>query len=214
MANNPLWIQSLDSWVNQFQQWIKISEPKELLDFSIFFDLRCAYGSQLLVTRLLDLIGLDLKANPIFFAHLAQNTLTVKPPTHLSGAAQSRRSEEAPNERINLKDLLFPLVGIARLYALYHGVHETNTVERINILSRMNVIHPRTSDDLIKSIEGLNELRFHNQITAIQMNRVPENSIPLESIKKADLEFLQKTISLVKLMQKRVGSDFLGGTQA
>ena len=213
MANNPRWVLPLNSWITQFRHWVNVAEPEELLEFSIFFDLRCIYGSRSLVTRLLDEIDVDLKSNPIFYTHLAQNTLLVKPSPHLTGSTHLLNIEEKSRNLINLKDLLFPLVGVTRLYALYHGIRETNTIDRIRVLSSLNVIHPHTAEELIQSINLLNGLRFASQNTSPHMKQVPVNTIPLAALSDPEIASLKETVGQINTMQKKVSMDFLGGTQ-
>ena len=64
MANNPKWVRPLNSWKAIFYHWITVAEPKELLDFCIFFDLRCVYGSDTLCGQLQDSIRTNLKDQP------------------------------------------------------------------------------------------------------------------------------------------------------
>ena len=44
MAMNPNWCQPLGAWQDKFSEWIHTAEPKALLQASVFFDFRGAYG--------------------------------------------------------------------------------------------------------------------------------------------------------------------------
>ena len=114
---------------------------------------------------------------------------------------------------INLKDLLFPIVGITRLYALNNNVHETNTVERINTLSNLNVFHPHSRDKLVTSFNFLNDLRLKYQISSIQMNLSPTNIVPANELTKAEEQQLHEAYTQINLIQKKVSMDFLGSSQ-
>ncbi len=51
MAGNPKWNQSIETWKGYFSEWIRNSNPVDILDAAIFFDFRCIHGDNTLVQR-------------------------------------------------------------------------------------------------------------------------------------------------------------------
>ena len=52
MASNPRWCAPLSEWEGMFGRWIAEPEPRELLDFQVFFDFRAVHGDKPLAARL------------------------------------------------------------------------------------------------------------------------------------------------------------------
>jgi len=50
MAKNPLWNKPISIWKKYFFEWITNPEPKNLLEISVFFDMKLTFGD----TKLLD----------------------------------------------------------------------------------------------------------------------------------------------------------------
>ena len=78
------------TWEGYFSRWIRQPEPRELLDFNIFFDLRLLAGEPALVERLRARIARLLADNPPFFLHLARDALAAAPPLACAGPARGR----------------------------------------------------------------------------------------------------------------------------
>ena len=80
MATNYDWRQPLNVWKKNFNQWIDRPEPEALMLTSVFFDLRCIYGSRNLFQDLRDHVLDKTRDNQIFLAHMTMNALSRQPP--------------------------------------------------------------------------------------------------------------------------------------
>ncbi len=80
MAKNPQWCQPLKVWKNYFMEWIHTAAPEALLQASIFFDFRGAYGDTDLIDELRSHLFESLVGWQGFFRHLAENALFFTPP--------------------------------------------------------------------------------------------------------------------------------------
>jgi PAS domain S-box-containing protein len=211
MASNPRWCRSLPDWISGFEEWIHKSEPQEIIDLSIFFDLRTVYGDTNLTHDLRRAIHTVLADEPAFFHHFAQNALMFKPPfrllgnIYLSGGATEHAGE------INLKDAMMPMVSFARLYALRHQISQTHTLERIEALSERNLILPSSRDEIVAAYDFLMQLRLQNQMSTIQAGRLPQNIIHPGKLGYIQQELLKQAFAQIAAVQKKVSYDFLGG---
>lgn len=211
MASNPRWCRSLEDWVSSFQVWVRKSTPQEIMELSIFFDLRTVYGETNLTHQLRQAIHDALSDEPAFFHHFAQNALTFKPPfrllgnIYLSGGATEHAGE------INLKDAMMPMVSFARLYALRHRVNQTHTLERIEALGERGIILPSSRDEIVAAYDFLMQLRLQTQITAIQSGRMPQNIIHPGRLGYMQQELLKQAFAQIAAVQKKISYDFLGG---
>ncbi len=217
MAGNPRWCRSLPEWISGFDEWIRKSEPQEIIDLSIFFDFRTVYGNADLTHELRRAIHATLANVPAFFPHFAQNALLFKPPfrllgnIYLSGGATDTLSGTRHAGEINLKDAMMPMVSFARLYALRHQLNQTQTLERIEALAERNVILPASRDEILAAYDFLMQLRLQNQIAAIQAGRPPSNIIHPGKLGYIQQELLKQAFAQIAAVQKKVSYDFLGG---
>ncbi|MBM4426431.1 MAG: PAS domain S-box protein [Chloroflexi bacterium] len=218
MASQPRWCRSLPDWISGFNDWIRKSEPQEIIDLSIFFDLRTVYGEADLTHELRRAIQDALTEEPACFHHLAQNALAFKPPfrllgnIYLGGGATDTLSGTRRAGEINLKDAMMPMVGFARLYALRHQVNQTHTLERIEALTERGVILPASRDEIIAAYDFLMQLRLQNQIASIQSGQAPTNLIHPGKLGYIQQELLKQAFAQTAAVQKKISYDFLGGS--
>ena len=218
MASQPRWCRSLPDWISGFSEWIHKSEPQEIIDLSIFFDLRTVYGEAELTHELRRTFQSALNEKPACFHHLAQNALTFKPPfrllgnIYLGGGATDTLSGTRRSGEINLKDAMMPMVGFARLYALRHQVNQTHTLERIEALTERGIILPASRDEIITAYDFLMQLRLQNQIASIQSGYAPTNLIHPGKLGYIQQELLKQAFAQTAAVQKKISYDFLGGS--
>ena len=67
MAGNPKWNQSLDTWKGYFSEWIRNSNPMDIMDAAIFFDFRSIYGESALVQSLRDHVNKAADKKAVFY---------------------------------------------------------------------------------------------------------------------------------------------------
>jgi PAS domain S-box-containing protein len=212
MAKNPAWCSPLRSWKDHFARWITKPEPQELLEFSIFFDLRAVYGARDLVNELRHTIQQLMHDNPPFFPQFARSALQHKPPaTGLLAKLVSGGSGEQ-SRQLNIKDAMVPIVSFARLYALRHGIEDTNTVDRLDTLGARQVLTATSHGEIVLAYDHLMQMRLKHHATAIRDHSAADNTINLKSITHLEQAMLQQTFNHVATIQRKISYDFLGGT--
>jgi len=211
MASNPRWCRSLDDWVSSFRAWVRKSTSQEIMELSIFFDLRTVYGDTNLTHQLRQAIHDTLADEPAFFHHFAQNALMFKPPFRLLGNIYLSGGTTEHAGEINLKDAMMPMVSFARLYALRHRVNQTHTLERIEVLGERGIILPSSRDEIVAAYDFLMQLRLQTQIAAIQGGRPPQNVIHPGRLGYIQQELLKQAFAQIAAVQKKISYDFLGG---
>ncbi|HRF48769.1 MAG TPA: DUF294 nucleotidyltransferase-like domain-containing protein [Anaerolineales bacterium] len=212
MASQPRWCRSLSGWLSGFDEWIRKSEPQEVIDLSIFFDFRTVYGDADLTLELRRAINASLEDQSAFFHHVARNALAFKPPFRLLGNIYLSGGTAEIGGEINLKDAMMPMVSFARLYALRHRINQTHTLERIDALTERGVILPASRDEIVAAYDFLMQLRLQAQLAAIQAGRAPTNLIHPGRLGYIQQELLKQAFAQIAAVQKKVSYDFLGGT--
>jgi CBS domain-containing protein len=200
MAGNDKWCQPISTWKKYFSDWIKMPGPNELLDVSIFFDFRHCFGDQSLTNELHDFVRYDLKANDIFFHHMATAWMPFNPSISQLSSGST-----------DLKKILMPLTGIIRLYSLKHGVNKFSTIERvIELYSGKNIDHTMLRET-IKAWKDISSIRMTHQASYINSGTEPDNIIDLNLV-TGDLRFFAgEAITTVNNLMLKAGNDFHAG---
>ena len=209
MARNPKWTQSIAQWKEQFNGWINNSEPHAIMEANIFFDLRAVYGDEALIRELRDHINATSENKAVFFYHMAQSVLKIKPPLNIFGHIVGDDSE---TDELNLdsKKILFPVISFLRLYSLKERIDETNSMERAGLLLAGKVIDHETYEEIIQAWSFMTMLRLRSQVDSITRNEPPGNMVNIKKLSRIEQSTLKKIFSAVSELQTRVGFNFKG----
>ena len=210
MAKNPKWCQPLDRWKKYFSGWIHTAEPEALLQASIFFDFRCAYGDLDLVNELRQHLFNSLEGWPGFFRHMAENAMYFTPPI---GFFRNFLVESKGEHRdtFNIKAAMQPVVDYARIYALKHKIPETNTFERIDQLYDRKKISTQEHNELETAYSYLMQQRFANQVkSAMDDNAEPDNYINPKHLSRIEQTMLKEIFKRIEKFQGKLSFDFTG----
>ncbi len=199
MASNPKWCQPVSKWKEYFREWVENSDPENILDTSIFFDLRFVYGDRALVKELKEEIAHVTDSQTVFFTNLAKSVHRMK------AVAFSEKQDT-----LDLKKALFPVVGFARLYALKNNVKETNTIYRLEHIIASKKMNKSFIEDLLHAYKYLMFLRFRLQTADILSNKNPDNLIRLNELGNLEKATLKAALSQISDLFTQLGFDFEG----
>jgi CBS domain-containing protein len=212
MAKNPQWCQPLKVWKKYFRKWIHTAEPEALLQASIFFDLRGAYGETDLIDELRDHLFESLVGWPGFFRHLAENALFFTPPI---GFFRNFLVESKGEHRdsFDIKAAMLPVVDYARIYALNHRIAETNTPERLRELLNRKKLSAQQYQELDTVYSYLMQQRFVRQVKAsMEKNGHPDNYINPKKLSRIEQTTLKEIFKRIEKFQAKLSFDFTGLT--
>lgn len=215
MASRPAWNQSLDGWKNSFSRWIREAGPQELLDLNIAFDFRPVAGSggeayQALTRELRAHVAAEIRQQPPFLPHLAQNTLLSRPGLGLRGNILLPMSTPGGARALNLKEVLLPLVNTGRLYALRHELVETHTMDRLSRLHELGRLGRELHENLAADYESIQRLRLYRQAQALSEGRDPVNWTTPSDWSAAEEAAIKRLLAAWSDLRKKIGYDFLG----
>jgi signal-transduction protein with cAMP-binding, CBS, and nucleotidyltransferase domain len=197
MANNPKWNKPLSDWKAYFTKWINKSDPESLLDASIFFDIKAIYGKYEFVAELQNHILSEVKNKAVFFQHMAQIIIQIKMPSLTA------------NE-INIKKIMLPLTGFARIYSLRCPEYETNTVSRLKLAAKHKQITPAAEKDLLQVYDFLMRKRIELQADLILQGEKPTNEMQTDELSEFEISTLKKAMSMLADYQTQLSADFKG----
>ncbi|MEY3422373.1 MAG: hypothetical protein RIR48_2680, partial [Bacteroidota bacterium] len=203
MAKNPYWTQPYSNWVQYFTQWITIPEPINIMEASIFFDLRGVYGDLEMVNSLRAQLEPIITQNETFFYHLAYHTYNVDLPS-----VPSRHLQPGKLEPIDIKSVLSILTMFARTYSLKHHIPQTHTLERIESINDKQIISYETFSEFTFAYNYFFKLRFRTQIEAIQNNLSPHNKLHLSKMTETEISLIKRLLHVIVMMQNKIATDF------
>lgn len=210
MARNPMLCQPLSIWKRRFSDWIHTAEAEDLLYSSIFFDFRAGYGQAALIDELRSHLMASLEGWSGFFRHLTQNALLHKPPLGFFRNFVVESKGEHRN-KFDIKRAMLPIVDYARVYALKHGVAETNTLERLRRLMQKEVLPAKDYSEIEQGYGFMMQLRFARQVRAIvEENAPPDNYVNPKELSGLEQRLLKEIFIRIGNLQTRMSFDFTG----
>ena len=204
MAQNPKWCQPLSVWKDYFRSWIRFAYPEDLLNCTIFFDLRCAYGHRTMVHELKVYLMERLVEWPLFLGHLAVNAQHFKPPMGFFRNFLVE-SKGAHRDTFDIKKVMVPIVDFARIFALKHDLPATNTEDRLHQLVTRNFISDEMYTEMEQCYSFLMQLRLARQLAVLMQERgTPDNNINPKKLSRIEQTTLKEIFSRIDAMQKEI----------
>jgi CBS domain-containing protein len=214
MASNPELCQSLAEWQQRFAHWMGVGEPEDLLNASIFFDLRPLWGAQDLAQGLRSFVSSQASAKPKFLKLLAINALQRTPPITWTGALDV---QDDGTLDLKLRGTAM-FVDAARLFALAQGITDTGTRDRLRLAGMKLQVKEREYEGWVSGFEFLQTLRLRVQIDIEQAALGKEstglgdpdepNRIDIRRLNTIDRRILKETFNVAQELQQRMQLDY------
>ena len=207
MASNPQCCLTVAEWHQRFDDWMERGAPADLLNASIYFDMRPLVGQAALTETLRALVASKAATLPRFIKQMADNSLRNRAPLSWLGSLETQTQDG--RDMLDLKihgTALF--VDIARLYALAHGVTATGTRERFEALGPLLNTQPQESQAWIASFEYLQMLRLQVQMAAPGAAVVHPNLIELAALNDIDRRILKESLRVARSLQQKLELDY------
>ncbi|MDZ4185672.1 MAG: putative nucleotidyltransferase substrate binding domain-containing protein [Desulfuromonadales bacterium] len=207
MAKNDPWRRSLHDWRTVLDQWFSTPTPENIMNVSMFSDLRMLSGDPALEQALKDHVVGRLQGNDFYLGHMTANLLHFPVPLGLFGRVKGEKGEHAG--RLDLKKAgIFAITEGVKILALANGVQETGTARRIERLTEQGELTQKAADDLIASFNALVHFRLRTQVDAISAGRAPDNRITLAGLNRMEQERLKAALQGVRSFQESLGSRY------
>jgi CBS domain-containing protein len=210
MAGNVACCLTVAEWSARIDHWIEHGAPQDLLDASIYFDLRPIAGHLALAAPLERLIAQAPARVPRFLKQMADNSLRHAPPLNWRGGLDP--VEDGEHAWIDLKlqgTAIF--VDVARLYALAHGLPARGTRARLEAAAPLMGASDRESSSWVASFEFLQMLRLQLQLG--HRGPVPgrgdnPNRIDVKRLNDIDRRLLKESLRAARTLQQRLQLDY------
>jgi len=208
MAGNPECCLTLAEWRTRFERWMDGGTPEDLLNASIYFDLRPIAGARALAAPLRETVQRRARELPRFRKLLADNALRSKPALNWRGALDAREDGDAAWIDLKLGGTAVFVDG-ARLLALAHGVAATGTRERLLGAAAASGHAPDEAEGWAGAFEVLQMLRLHQQIRPDADAAAP-NRVDVNRLGPIDRRLLKEALHAARSLQQRIQLDYPG----
>lgn len=208
MAKNAFWRRKLGDWKDAVDSWIASPSGENILNFSMFSDMRSLCGDCRLVEGLRAHIIQRAEENTIFLARMAANVCRFPPPIGMFGRIKTEKTGDQAG-MIDLKKAgIFALTEGIKTLALNVGVLEGSTHEKIGVLMKKGVLSQAQADDIEASFNLLTFLRLRGQVNSASAGREITNHIYPGSLDRVEKGRLRLALDVVHSFQGMLNQYF------
>jgi signal-transduction protein with cAMP-binding, CBS, and nucleotidyltransferase domain len=210
MATNAAWRMTLPQWCAQIDDWARARTNIAILNADIFFDFRPAFGATDLAVGLRRHVTAAAQGNAPFLNQMAWRQAEEAPTVGFVGRLLSGR-EGALGETLDLKlHGTMPFVEGVRLLALFAGIEDTGTLQRLAALRDAGLVDGGDYDELAEGFLFLVDLLLRRQVCDALAGRVAGATVMPEQLARRERERLKETLRRVDAFRKRVSARLLG----
>ena len=213
MASNPDCCLTQAEWLARFADWIDHGAPEDLLNASIYFDVRPLAGATALARPLRELVTQHAGRTPRFMKQMAENALRNSPALNWRGGidVQAHGAQETIDLKLHGTAIY---VDAARLYALAHGLPGTATRERFEAFAKANGVAAQEAEAWVSGFEYLQMLRLQVQLSrdgrgAVDASDGNPNLVDVAALNDIDRRVLKESLRVARRLQQRIQMDYL-----
>ena len=202
MASNPELCLSRLEWARRFAGFIREASPENLLNSSIYFDLRTVWGDDAACAQLRHSVLEQVADNPLFQRMLAQNALRQRPPVGRFRDFVLTRQGSDKAATLDLKvQGLTPFVDGARLLALANGIDTGNTLERLRQLVAREVIDAQDGAAYEEAYHFIQQTRMQQHQAQARQQLPYSNRIDPAELNQLDRRILRESLRQAQRLQ-------------
>ncbi len=201
MAKNDFWRRPLSEWIMCLRKWMSNPTPENILNYSMFSDLRTIYGDISLEKALKKEIKIMVEENELFLAHMANNSLRFSPPLGIFGNIKVESQGENKGRLDVKKAGIFPITEGIKILSLEAGELNGGTFTKIRKLWGKDIL---SEDDLLEmedTFDFFMRLRLKNNIKQYLRGENPSNYINPKELKTIERDNLKQGFRVVNKFQ-------------
>ncbi|MFE8073083.1 putative nucleotidyltransferase substrate binding domain-containing protein [Marinobacteraceae bacterium S3BR75-40.1] len=209
MASNPKLCLSRKEWKQWYQSFLASTTPENLLNSTIFLDVRPVWGPPEPVESLVQEVFTLARKHTLFQKMLADHALQNRPP--LSVFRSFIAALPGKHQTIDLKaEGLAPMVDAIRVLALANSITEPNTLERLRALVRAGVVEPQDANAWSEAYELIQLIRMRHHQDLLRKGRPLDNRIDPEQLNPLDRRILRESFRQAQRLQRKLEHSYPG----
>lgn len=207
MASNPQLCLSAAQWQQRLDQIIRSPTREHLLEATILFDARAAFGPVEPWRVIFSAACQQAKGHTRFLHALAQHALEWRPALNFLG--ELRTSKLARSSVIDLKKgAIQPIVSAVRVLALAHGLTVVNTEARLRALAQCGAILPDDARAWVEALGFVQLQRMRLNREQAESGQALDNQLVLQRLNPLDRRVLREALRQIERLQRRLKLDY------
>lgn len=208
MAKNEFWRRNLSDWKQAIDDWISIPSGENILNFSMFSDMRTLWGDPSLEKDLQAHVVQRARESGLFLAHMAANVCRFPPPLGFFGRIKTEKRGDHVGQLDLKKSGIFAITEGIKTLALEIGVLDGSSYDKLQVLREREVLDRQQVEDLDAAFNLLTFFRLRGQISSTVAGRDPDNYISPASLNRVERGRLKVSLEVVQSFQSTLGSHF------
>lgn len=200
MITNPLWRQPLNQFIEQVQLWTYHPSQESMMYLSILLDADTISGNTQITQTLIQAARRAIMNSHGFLGHFAKSALEFDTPL---GFFSQLKTESGYLIDIK-KGGLFPIIHGARVMACELDIPHNNTYERLQSLGNTRLLSRHFADELIEAFDFMQQLRLHQQLTALEQEQPINNQIDISILSPLQIDLLKDCLKLVNRFKEQL----------
>ncbi len=208
MASNPQWCRSFNDWRDAINEWVDVLNPENVRLMTIFLDFRHLCGKKSLCDLLRNFVTRKFQKSATALHFLVKDDLEHRVPLGFFKQIITEKTKEYRN-MVNLKGAAcVHMVDCLRAYSLREGIVETNTFNRLELLTKKRIFSSDDADSLSTAYETLMMFRIRQSLLQIDKGKEPDNYITPDDLTKREKAALREAFLAVDRLQNLTGHAF------
>ncbi len=208
MAKNAFWRRSLSDWKTTISGWVGTPSGENILNFSMFSDMRALCGDCSLEQQLKQYVLQVAEENSLFLARMAQNVCRFSPALGMFGQIKTESSGTHLGSLDLKKAGIFALTEGVKIMALKAGMLGGNTHDRLTFLQSKDILSRGQVSDFEASYNLLTFLRLRGQVDSAAAGHEISNYISPGSLDRVEKGRLKLALEVVKSFQGMLSQHF------
>ncbi|SIN59686.1 CBS domain-containing protein [Parasphingorhabdus marina DSM 22363] len=211
MATNDRWRQPLSVWKKCYRDWIDNPDPDNILNTTIFFDMRAIAGASELVADLRSEVLQWSSANRIFLSFVGRAAAKTRVPLGFFRNFLLEHDEQE-GDVLDLKhQAIAPIIDIGRVHALAADLEQVSTVERLQKAADTPHLSESGAADLLDCFEFVRDTRFRHQARQIRAGQKPTSNLDPKTLSGFEREHLKDAFKVIKTHLDSISRSHAGG---
>lgn len=208
MAKNAFWRRSLSEWKEAVEKWISLPTPENILNFSMFSDVRHVCGDKGLAGALQGYMLRRAGEENLFLTRMVVSVLRFPPPLGFFGGFKTEKGEDSKGHVDLKKAGIFAMTEGVKILGLQEGFSGGDTRAKMQRLRESGVLAADLASDLEASFNLLVFFRLRGQVDAIESGREPSNFITPEDLNRIEKGRFHLALEVVKSFQNMLRNRF------
>ena len=203
MASNPDLCRSVTEWEEWYYRFINSTTPENLLNSSIFLDMRPIWGDEKAATIMFKRVVEKIQKNTLFQKMMAACAMNSRPPLNMFKNFVYAKGGEKNTIDLKVQGLT-PFVDAARILSLGQGIIESNTVDRIKALVNVGAMDEKDGNAWIESYALIQLLRMRNHQELSRSGKELTNRISPSQLNQLDQRILRESFRQAQRLQHKL----------